>query len=235
MPRLPFRNSFDYIRATTYFDALSPYSKDALLEIVLDDEFQGATDPQTLGLLYSLLANNSFTAVLQLGTWMGFSTIVFADALKRSSAIHKNAPTLDTVECNIGVHQRARSFIKRAQHEDIVRFHDGDSTDAVVIKKLLPEYDFIYVDSSHAYEETVMEIGLYYPRLRVGGFMAFHDSSRHAAVWDPSGKGGVRRALDEWIAGPAAPRQCMFFEKPIWDSECGLFVAVKSPSPGRPA
>ncbi len=228
MPRLPFRNSFDYIRAATYFDALTPHSKDALLEIVLDDDFQGATDPQTLGLLYALLANNSFTSVLQLGTWMGFSTIVFADALKRSSAIHKNSPMLDTVECNIPVHKKARNFIKCARHDDIVRCHDGDSTDPAVIKKLLPQYDFIYVDSSHSYEGTVREIELYYPRLKSGGIMSFHDSSRHAATWDPTNSGGVRRALDEWINSPIGPKENFFFERPLWSSDCGLFVAKKS-------
>jgi predicted O-methyltransferase YrrM len=228
MTRLPFRNSFDYLRAATFFDALTPSSKDALLEIVLDDDFQGATDPPTLGLLYALLANNSFTSVLQLGTWMGFSTIVFADALKRSAAIHKNSPTLDTVECNVTVHRRARNFIERAQHQDIVRCHDGDSTDPELIKQLLPQYDFIYVDSSHTYEGTAREIELYYPRLKSEGLMAFHDSSRHAVAWDPSKKGGVRKALDEWINSPNGPNEKFFLGRPFWSSDCGLFVAKKS-------
>ncbi len=57
--------------------------------------------------------------------------------------------------------------------------------------------------------------------------MAFHDSSQHAAVWDPSGKGGVRKALDEWIAGLDAPKQFMFLEKPFWNSDCGLFLVRK--------
>lgn len=227
MPRLPFRNSFDYIRAATFFDALSPQSKDALLEIILDDEFQGATDPQTLGLLYALLANNTYSTVLQLGTWMGFSTIVLADALKRSRAIYKTTLSFDTVECNATVHNLARKFLKRAGHDDIVRFHDGESTEPNILQNLLDHYDFIYVDSSHTRDGTVREIELYFPRLKPGGLMAFHDSSLHAAVWDPTRKGGVRRALDEWIGGPGAPGQFVFLDRPLWASDCGLCLVSR--------
>lgn len=228
MDRLPFRNSFDYIRASTFFDALSPQSKSAILEIILQDDFSGATDPQTLGLLYAMLAGNSFSSVLQLGTWMGFSTIVLADALLRSTVVHQRKIIFDTVELDKSIHKRARSFIEKAGFSSLVRCIDGSTLDGEVLKTLHVEYDFIYVDSSHATEETRSEIELYFPRLRKEGVMVFHDSSHYASRWDPTNRGGVRKALDEWIASPGGPKEYFFFEKPFWASECGLFVVRKS-------
>ncbi len=225
--RLPFSNSFDYIRATTFFDALAPASKMAILEIILDDNFLGATDPQALGFLYALLANNDISSVLQLGTWMGFSTVVLADALKRSIAIRPRQITFDTVENDIPVHNKARQFIARAGLQDLVRCFDGSTLDGQVMESLLPEYDFIYVDSSHSYQETKREIELYYPRLRTEGVIVFHDASKYAAIWDPTNQGGVRHALDEWVVSPGAPKEYLFLEKPLWSSDCGLFIAKK--------
>ncbi len=228
MTRLAFRNSFDYIRAATFFDALAPASKGAILDIILEDDFQGATDPQALGLVYSLLANNNISSVLQLGTWMGFSTIVFGDALNRSSAINKRRVAFDTVEADFNIHNRARAFIERAGLNDIVRCIDGSSLSADVQKKLHPQYDLVYIDSSHTYKGTREEIKLYYPRVKAGGYILFHDTSEFAAKWDPSGEGGVRRAIDEWLGSESHPERFFFFEKPLWQSDCGLFLAQRN-------
>ena len=37
--------------------------------------------------------------------------------------------------------------------------------------------DFIYLDTSHLYEQTSKEIQVWLPHLRVGGFFVFHDTS----------------------------------------------------------
>src|SRR5437899_1121050 len=136
MNRLPFRNSFDYIRAATFFDALNPASKNAILDIILDDDFMGATDPQSLGLLYGLLANNRYSSVLQLGTWMGFSTIVLADALRRSGIGQQRELIFDSIESNKAVHEKARMFIRSAGLGDLVQCVDGSSLDNHVLKHL---------------------------------------------------------------------------------------------------
>ncbi len=230
MNRLPFKNSFDYIRSATFFDALSPSSKNAILDLILEDDFMGATDPGTLGFLYALIAGNRYSTLLQLGTWMGFSTIVLGDALRRSVAIHHRDIVFDSVERDPRIHDRARMFIKRAGLGDMVRCVDGSSTDTQVLKNLHAEYDFIYVDASHAAGETKREIEIYYPMLKKGGAIVFHDSSLYAARWDPTNSGGVRKAIDDWLASPGRPDQHLFFEQPFWASECGLFIARRAGS-----
>jgi len=227
MDRLPFRNTFDYVRGATFYEHLTPQSKDALVEILLDNDFMGATDPQALGMIYSLLANNRFSSVLQLGTWMGFSTIVLADALKRSATIHNREVLFDTIENDKAIHDKARVFMERAGLHSLVRCIDGSTLEINVLKQLQQEYDFIYVDSSHSYESTKKEITLYFPKVKKDGIIIFHDSSKYAAQWDPTGKGGVRRAIDEWLELTNAPEEYIFFESPFWSSNCGLFLARK--------
>jgi predicted O-methyltransferase YrrM len=225
--RLPFRNALDYIRSATFFDALSPASKNAVVEIILDDDFMGATDPQSLGFMYGLLANNRYSSILQLGTWMGFSTIVLADALKRSAVAAPRELTFDTVEVDAHAHSKAKAFIELAGLGPTIRCIDGSSLDPAVLTKLRAEYDVIYVDSSHATHETRSEIDAYFPRLRRGGIIAFHDSSHYAARWDPTHAGGVRKAIDDWVSSPSGPKEYIFLDEPFWSSECGLFVARK--------
>jgi predicted O-methyltransferase YrrM len=226
--RLPFRNTFDYIRASVFFAALSPASQSALIEIMLDDDFAGATDPGALTFLYGLISNNRYSSVLQLGTWMGFSAIVLADALRRSTVVAPRAVTFDTVEADTSAHARARGFVELAGLSHWVRFIDGSTLEPPTLDVLRLEYDVIYVDSSHGAGDTEREIEMYFPRLRRNGVMLFHDSSHHAARWDPTRAGGVRKAIDAWIAAPGGPKEYVFLEKPFWSSECGLFLARKS-------
>lgn len=53
-----------------------------------------------------------------------------------------------------------RSVIIKAQIENI---------------KIVEQLDFIYIDSSHSYEDTKNQIAMLWPKLRVGGIIAGHD------------------------------------------------------------
>ena len=61
--------------------------------------------------------------------------------------------------------------------------------------------ELLLVDSSHAYAHTLRELDLWTPRLPVGALVLLHDASAFAAGFDPTGEGGVRRAIDEWLPG----------------------------------
>ena len=50
----------------------------------------------------------------------------------------------------------------------------------------------LYIDGDHAYEAVSLDIQLYAPRVRAGGFLVFHD-------YKPVGKDGVRQAIDELV------------------------------------
>ncbi len=223
--RLPLPSLMEYIRGATYFGCLAEQSRATLIEILCDTEFSGVTDPQTLSFLHMLLANNNYSSVLELGTASGFSAIVIADALKHGALVHHKPLNFDTVELDPANQKRAAEYIRQAGFGDFVRCINGSTLDPAVVQMLRPAYDCIYVDSSHSYDQTGREINEYYPRLMPGGVMLFHDTSPDAAAWDPSRKGGVRRAIDEWRASASPPDEFYFLEKPLWRSICGLFIA----------
>lgn len=57
------------------------------------------------------------------------------------------------------------------------------------------EFDFIFIDATHTYEELKLDIQRWWPKLRSGGVMAFHD-------YKHDNYPGVQQAVDE-IFGPA--------------------------------
>jgi predicted O-methyltransferase YrrM len=57
-----------------------------------------------------------------------------------------------------------------------------------VLAALPPQADLIFLDTSHAYPDTLEEVLAYAPRLAPGGCLVMHDSISIA---------GVRRSLEE--------------------------------------
>ncbi|WP_224360499.1 class I SAM-dependent methyltransferase [Hyalangium versicolor] len=212
------------------FMGLSERAKAALDDMSRDEGFSGNADPSILSLIDALISGNAKTRVLQLGTLVGFSTVFVAGALQRVSNVTGSSVRLDTVDCDAPKQARAARYVNAAGFGDIVRFHDGFSTDQKIIDRLRDEtYDVIFIDSSHNYSQTLIEIDIYWPKVRPGGYMLFHDAGSVAANYDPQKEGGVRKALDEWLAKrPTDLHSHMLLEPPYWANPCGAFWAVKA-------
>lgn len=68
---------------------------------------------------------------------------------------------------------------------------------------MLPKHvDIVFIDTNHVYEETLIELGLYYPRVRVGGRIFLHDTAiettGNATTEQPPFP--VRTAMEEFCA-----------------------------------
>lgn len=77
----------------------------------------------------------------------------------------------------------------------------GDDLDPQVLAAQPAEVDLLLLDTSHAYEHTLAELGAYVPRVRAGGVVCCHDTELEA----PEGVGPqppfpVARALDAYCA-----------------------------------
>lgn len=66
----------------------------------------------------------------------------------------------------------------------------SDHPDIVKMARLHAPYDVIFIDGGHKYEEVSTDFVNYWPMLRLGGLMAFHDvtgggdpSLRHVVRW----------------------------------------------------
>lgn len=57
--------------------------------------------------------------------------------------------------------------------------------------------DFAFIDAEHTYECVRQDCGLWFPKVREGGLLCGHD---YDGKGDRSGKFGVKRAVDEFVA-----------------------------------
>jgi hypothetical protein len=78
-------------------------------------------------------------------------------------------------------------------YNERVRIYKMFTTEAV---EQFPDnyFDFIYIDANHAYEPTLKDIELYYPKLKQGGLFGGHD-------YEDDGKYGVKKAVNEFFKG----------------------------------
>lgn len=74
---------------------------------------------------------------------------------------------------------------------------EGDSKDPEIIEKVrgFGQFDFIFIDGDHTYEGVKADWENYFPMVRPGGAVGFHDTSRMGEGW--MSKVEVRKLLDE--------------------------------------
>jgi len=215
------------IKQSTYRAILSDEALAVLEEIACDEEYAGSGDAHMLSLLATLIHACQMTKVAQIGTWIGFSTVVMAGALARVESANK--PTLLTVDPAIPELEKAKKYVRRAGLHDYVQFLAGSSLDPMVqeaIRKSGP-YDMAFIDSQHDYDVCSVELRAVWPAVKEGGILAAHDSSNFAAGYDTKQQGGVVRAITEWIDEEGIG-QSLFLTPPLWNP-VGLFIAFKIP------
>jgi predicted O-methyltransferase YrrM len=206
-----------------YLRLVSDQTRERLKETINHPRFAGATDPFSLELLGAVLRAIRPKRVLELGTYIGFSSLLISDVL----AHNEPDGELITVEPDQSAQEVARDL---CSHLSNVQFVHGYSTDSEVISAVrdVGPFEIVYLDSSHMYSETLRELNLIFdtPLLVEGGMLILHDAAKEAAQFDPSGKGGVRRALDEWNINRSY--HVVVFEKPLVDSIQGLGLVTRA-------
>lgn len=143
--------------------------------------------------------------IVQLGHFAGYSCLMLGWALERMGA-PRGLFSIDMRERNTRL---TRGWLERAGLTGFVGLRTSDSADPACVPAAR-EYlggapRCVIIDSSHQYAHTLAELDLWYAALAPGGLMFLHDASPMAAGYDRTGEGGVRRALDEWLARPGAP------------------------------
>ena len=211
-----------------YARFVSPQAND-VLEIMIDDEyFPGVSDPIALYALTLLIDIVRPKRVLQLGTHMGFSSIVIADMLAQQVQDGR----LVTVDPAGNYHAIAKEWTEKAGVRERITFLDGYSTDSAIVREIqeLGPFDLIYLDSSHMYAATLEELHLIFGEqswLVNHGVLVLHDAAVYAQRFDSTNQGGVYRALNEWIDTYPRHYSLLILEPPLWPSLCGLGVVTR--------
>lgn len=153
-----------------------------------------------VSVLRGFLMGSGVSAVVQLGHYAGYSTLLLGFMLRRM----KRRNALFSIDIDPDATEFTRGWVERAELTQQVALHLGDSADPrsadAADAYLGRPPQAVIIDSSHEYAHTLRELDLWYGRLPPGGMLFCHDASVYAATFDRTGKGGVRRALREWLA-----------------------------------
>jgi predicted O-methyltransferase YrrM len=143
---------------------------------------------------------------LEIGSWMGLSAILVANALLANLNFAARVLCVDTWEGS-PEHQLAQAIqdgtlydvyaanVRAARMEHFIEPLRGRSTD---IAKTIPDrtLDAIFVDGDHSYEGCLADLEAWLPKLKPGGRFFGHDAD---------GVGGVLQAVQDFTAGRSLP------------------------------
>ncbi|MCB1887850.1 MAG: class I SAM-dependent methyltransferase [Rhodocyclaceae bacterium] len=177
----------------------------SLLEQWFDDTERqypctGEAGIPALSMLLGLISGNGLSRVVQLGHYVGYSTLMLGFMARHM----RRRRMLFSVDIDPAVSAYTRSWVERAGLDEHVHLEVGDSAapgrpeQAAEVLGGAPQ--LIFIDSSHQYAHTLRELDLWYPALVPGGLLLMHDSSDFARRFDRAGGQGVKQALEEWIA-----------------------------------
>lgn len=201
------------------------YTSDTLVtqtlgEMDRDPEAPGFTDVGTRNLLYCFCVSMKPRRVLEIGTHIGFSSLVIGSALRLNQF-----GRLLTIEPSEHYRRIARKYLQKASLDDLVEILPGFSYEAACQKRLREEapFEIIYLDAAHDYESALYDIQLCSELVSENGIIVLHDTGVHSPEMDPSGRGGVRAALNRFASSNPGFKTT-YFEHPMWLNPCGAAI-----------
>ncbi len=144
---------------------------------------------QHLVTLALLVIEFGLKQIVELGTRSGNSTLTLLEAARQ---IDGRVLSIDIDEC-----RETQQKVAAAGLFDRWRFIQQGDLD-VPDEQLPSRIDLLFIDTNHLYDHTMAEMRKYAPKVRAGGWIAFHDYVSFA---------GVAHAVTEFVASlPHRPR-----------------------------
>ncbi|MCC7035351.1 MAG: class I SAM-dependent methyltransferase [Acidobacteria bacterium] len=195
----------------------------------------GECNVPAISVLHGLVMGSGIGHVVQLGHYLGYSTLLLGFMMRRMS----RRRGVFSIDIDAEATDFTRAWIARAHLEDYVQLMVCDSADPEAPRQAHryfgAEPDLVFVDSSHQYRQTLSELDLWYGQLRPGGLLLLHDASAFATQFDPRGEGGVQRALSEWLKRAPVPaillnegaRPGVAGDTLVYGDPCGLGIVQR--------
>lgn len=143
-----------------------------------------SSEPTVGRFLGRLTAARQDPVVIELGCFVGWSTAHIALALASTGSQGR----VHYLDYHLGYLTAATANLKRLGLAERGVPYQGMSTDPAIQQALPAQADIVFIDTSHDYQCTLVEIDHYGARLRPGGCLVLHDSLSAS---------GVRRAVHE--------------------------------------
>ena len=145
------------------------------------------------------LGDNSDKTMVEIGSFVGESTVMFARSFKNVIAIDPFLADYDEADPTSYMFEFKnvyQTYLDRTGDHKNIKTIVSTSNDALEDLKGL-QYDFIYLDGLHTYEGVKSDITNYLPMVKKGGVIGGHDYTdlhRHLV--------GVKKAVDEMLGTP---------------------------------
>jgi cephalosporin hydroxylase len=147
------------------------------MKTLLDEHFKKVlTEPSDvfdhLPFFVDLVDELPAQRVIELGVRYGVSTVAWLWALQDDGFLW-------AVDCSLPVIEPTMDFDLLNPLMDLPnwKFIQGYDHDPEVLAQLPPKVDIVFIDTNHIYEETLVELELYLPRVRSGGRILLHDTA----------------------------------------------------------
>jgi len=152
--------------------------------------------------------------VLEIGTYLGYSALCFAEGLVEGGKVI-------TLDVNEETNKVARSFVERTEYKDRIEFHLGNALD--IIPNLPETFDLVFIDADKP--NYLNYYNLVFDRVRTGGFIIADNVLWSGKVLEAE-KDENAQALHEFNQMVQADERVSNVLLPIRD---GLMVVCKLP------
>lgn len=98
--------------------------------------------------------------VLEIGTYLGYSTLCFAEGLADDGKVI-------TLDVNGETNKVARSFVERTEYKGCIEFHLGNAVE--IIPNLPETFDLVFIDADKPNYSNYYN--LVFDKVRTGGFI----------------------------------------------------------------
>ena len=116
-----------------------------------------------LQFMHDLVVENNYKSIAELGVRSGCSTVAFLSALNKTGG--------KLWSCDI---EPIYGYGLEIEGQDNWTFVQGD--DLEVVKDAPRWLDVLFIDTSHAYDQTLAELQAYSPRVKKKGVILLHDT-----------------------------------------------------------
>ena len=182
---------------------------------------------------YSLTKMLRPLLVVEIGCFIGFSTLHFAQALKELG--FGQIISIDAFDWEVDAgkgmqnrHEVAEYYRKKAKLESIITYIKGYSTQVYpqITDQIQNQIDLLYIDGDHSIKGVYADFNTYYNDVRVGGYLILHDIYPSMCGVD-----GPRTLIDHLNASGVMPQHIELTEMQTRDGFGIVILRKKSNKP----
>ncbi len=138
-------------------DSLARINRDTQANVMMPRMLSGHMQGRILAAFSSMIRPK---AVLEIGTYTGYSAVCFAEGLAEGGQVI-------TFDINVDLEEKGRSFFQESAYRNAIEYRIGFSLD--VIPQLEHTFDLVFIDADKA--NYINYYNLTLPKVRKGGFI----------------------------------------------------------------